>query len=53
MCTPGDDGLFIVGTVLGSIYLYDLAEFESSREEELDYDGLMKAVYPSENIDSE
>jgi len=30
MCTPGDDGLLIVGTVLGSLYLFDLNEFDSS-----------------------
>ena len=30
MCTPGDDGILIVGTVLGSLYLYDLNEYESS-----------------------
>lgn len=29
MCTPGDDGLLIVGTILGSLYLYDLNEFDS------------------------
>jgi hypothetical protein len=38
MCTPGDDGLLIVGTILGSIYLYDLNEFDSSqRSDGLDY----------------
>ena len=30
MCTPGDDGILIVGTALGSLYLYDLNEYESS-----------------------
>ena len=29
MCTPGEDSLLIVGTVLGSINLYDLNEFDS------------------------
>lgn len=48
MCTPGDDGILIVGTILGSIYLYDLNEYESSsqRIEELDYEALVKAFYP-------
>jgi hypothetical protein len=43
MCTPGDDGILIVGTVLGSLYLYDLNEYESSsqRIEELDYEALL------------
>ena len=30
MCTPEDDAILIVGTILGSIYLYDLNEFDSS-----------------------
>ena len=30
MCTPGDDGILIVGTILGSLYLYYLNEYESS-----------------------
>lgn len=43
MCTPGDDGILIVGTCLGSLYLYDLNEYESSsqRIDELDYDALL------------
>ena len=57
MCTPGDDGLFIVGTALGSIYLYELNEFDSSqpRAEELDYEGLMRSFYPNEssNVESD
>jgi hypothetical protein len=28
MCTPADDGILIVGTVIGSINLYDLNEFD-------------------------
>lgn len=49
MCTPGDDGLLIVGTILGSINLYDLTEFDSSsslRTEEVDYDALLAAFSP-------
>lgn len=55
MCTPGDDGLFIVGTSLGSIYLYELNEFDSSqpRAEELDYEGLMRSFYPTESLNIE
>jgi len=55
MCTPGDDSLFIVGTALGSIYLYELNEFDSSqpRAEELDYEGLMRSFYPSESANAE
>lgn len=45
MCTPGDDSLLIVGTVLGSIYLYDLNEFDQSqRSDGLDYHSLMADV---------
>lgn len=48
MCTSGDEGILIVGTVLGSINLYDLNEFDSasSRLEELDYEALFNAFYP-------
>ena len=38
MCTPGDDSLLIVGTVHGSLALYDLREFDAQqRDEDLDY----------------
>jgi len=30
MCTPADDNLLLVGTVVGSINLYDLKDFEST-----------------------
>lgn len=30
MCTPGDDSILIVGTILGSLCLYDTNEFESA-----------------------
>lgn len=55
MCTPGDDGILIVGTILGSIYLYDLNEYESSsqRIEELDYEALVKAFYPEVTPENE
>jgi hypothetical protein len=55
MCTPGDDGILIVGTILGSIYLYDLNEYESSsqRIEELDYEALVKAFYPDVTPENE
>ena len=45
MCTPGDDNILIVGTIHGSIALYDLKEFESLNRtsEDLDYDALLKA----------
>lgn len=48
MCTPGDDGIVILGTALGSLNLYDLNEFDSAqvRQEELDYDALVKAFHP-------
>lgn len=29
MCTPGDDTILIVGTIHGSIALYDLKEFDT------------------------
>ena len=44
MCTPGDDSILIVGTIHGSLSLYDLKEFDSqSRFEDLDYDSLLRA----------
>lgn len=48
MCTPGDDGLLILGTILGSLCLYDLNEFDSTlqRIDELDYDSLLVAFTP-------
>jgi hypothetical protein len=30
MCTPGDDSILIVGTILGSLCLFDTNEFESA-----------------------
>lgn len=30
MCTPGEDNLLIVGTTVGSLYLFDLSELEVS-----------------------
>lgn len=48
MCTPGDDSLLIVGTILGSINLYDLNLFDSTQQrmEELNYESLMLAYDP-------
>ena len=48
ICTPGDDGILIVGTILGSLNLYDLNEFDSSsqRIEELNYEALLAAFHP-------
>ena len=38
MCTPADDQILIVGTVVGSICLYDLTDFESALKRDfLDY----------------
>jgi hypothetical protein len=44
MCTPGDDSILIMGTVHGSLLLYDLKEFDlsnNSRNNELNFDALM------------
>lgn len=49
MCTPADDNILIVGTIVGSINLYDLSDLETNntyRENELDYTSLMKVVHP-------
>jgi hypothetical protein len=47
MCTPGDDSILIVGTIHGSISLYDLKEFDSkSRGDDLNYEALLKAFQP-------
>ena len=45
MCTPGDDSILIVGTIHGSISLYDLKELDTqSRIDDLDYESLLKAL---------
>lgn len=48
MCTPGDDTILIIGTVHGSIQLYDLKEFDlgNARNEELNYELLMSLKAP-------
>jgi hypothetical protein len=50
MCTPGDDSILIVGTVVGSLQLYDLKQFDigSSRSEDLDYESLLQSISPPE-----
>jgi hypothetical protein len=55
MCTPGDDSILIVGTVHGSINLYDLKELDmdNARNEELNYELLMSLKAPeSTNLDN-
>ena len=44
MCTPGDDSILIVGTIHGSLQLYDLKEFDmgNARNEELDFEALLR-----------
>lgn len=46
MCTPADDNILIIGTVVGTINLYDLKDFETDqyRLDELDYNSLLKAL---------
>lgn len=46
ICTPGEDSILIVGTILGSINLYDMKEFEGSNRglSELDYDSLLRVL---------
>lgn len=49
ICTPGDDTLLIVGTVHGSINLYDLKELDTgaaSNADDMDYETLLKALQP-------
>ena len=48
MCTPGDDGILIVGTILGSLCLYDLNEFDQSQQwsDQLNYESLLLAFQP-------
>ena len=48
MCTPGDDTILIIGTVHGSIQLYDLKEFDlgNARNDELNYELLMSLKAP-------
>lgn len=54
MCTPGDDSILILGTIHGSIQLYDLKEFESgnARNDELNYESLLSLKDPEvRNLD--
>lgn len=46
MCTPADDNILIAGTIVGSINLYDLKDFDSYlfRNEDLDYSSLLKVL---------
>lgn len=56
MCTPGDDSLLIVGTLHGSLQLYDLKQFDygNPRNDELDYEGVLRIMGNGEvNPDSE
>jgi len=48
MCTPGDDSILIIGTVHGSLMLYDLKEFDmgNARNEELDFEALLRIKDP-------
>lgn len=47
MCTPADDQILIIGTAVGSICLYDLADFESAvKRDFLDYKLLIAVSQP-------
>jgi len=48
MCTPGDDNLLIVGSTVGSLYLFDLAELEVSSisGENLNFNALLQKTSP-------
>ena len=49
MCTPADDSILLAGTIVGSINLFDLKDYQTSsyRLDELDYNSLLKAVEPN------
>ena len=56
MCTPGDDSILIMGTVHGSLLLYDLKEFDlsnNSRNNELNFDALMSLKEEDPNSQQE
>jgi len=48
MCTPADDSLLIVGTVVGSICLFDLSDFEKAtvKTDFLNYRALLEEQNP-------
>ena len=48
MCTPGEDNILIVGTTVGSLYLFDLAELEVSSisGENLNFNALLQKINP-------
>ena len=54
MCTPADDTLLLAGTVVGSINLFDLKDFQTSnyRLDELDYNAVLKATEPNAESDN-
>jgi len=48
MCTPGEDNILIVGTTVGSLYLFDLSELEvsSMSGENLNFNALLQNINP-------
>lgn len=54
MCTPADDTILLAGTIVGSINLFDLKDYQTSsyRLDELDYAGLLKSVEPTADLDN-
>jgi hypothetical protein len=55
ICTPGDDSILIVGTLHGSIQLYDLKEFDlgNARNEEMNFEALLNIKGEIAQPDSE
>ena len=37
MCTPGNSDILILGTVIGSLYLYDLKNIEHNTNQSMSY----------------
>lgn len=46
MCTPADDTILIAGTIVGSINLFDLKDYQTStyRQDELDFQALLRNI---------
>ena len=54
MCTPADDTILLAGTVVGSINLFDLKDYQTSnyRQDELDFTALLKSIEPNAELDN-
>ena len=48
MCTPGNSDILILGTIIGSLYLYDLKNIEHNTNQSMSYNyiALIETLLP-------